>query len=61
MQAGLWIGAGGAVGIAVLAGWLDHARSRRRNLDRIGPVDWPAVQIVALIVAVILASLAFNR
>lgn len=60
MQAGLWTGCAVAVLVALLSGWRDWARARRRNLDAIGPVDWRTVQMVALGAAMLLGSLAFN-
>ncbi|OYY70892.1 MAG: hypothetical protein B7Y47_08270 [Sphingomonas sp. 28-63-12] len=60
MQAGLWEGAVAALAIAVFSGWRDWRRARRENLDAVGIVDWPTVQILALIVAAILASIAFT-
>ncbi|WP_374146456.1 hypothetical protein [Sphingomonas sp. 28-63-12] len=49
-----------ALAIAVFSGWRDWRRARRENLDAVGIVDWPTVQILALIVAAILASIAFT-
>ncbi len=61
MQAGLWTGAGTAIAIAVLSGWQDWRRRTRHDPDAVGIVDWPTVQMIALIVAVILASLALQQ
>jgi hypothetical protein len=55
-----WTGAGAMLALAVLAGIGDWRRRRRRDLDRIGIVDWPTLQVVALMAAAILASVAFN-
>jgi hypothetical protein len=55
-----WIGAGGTLALAIVAGVGDRRRSRRANLDSIGLVDWPTVQVLALIVTAILASIAAN-
>ncbi len=60
MQAGLWTGAGLAVAIAVFSGWRDWRRRNRDDLDSVGIVDWPTVQMLALIAAAILASVAFQ-
>lgn len=60
MQAGLWAGAGVALAIAVLAGWRDWRRRRRTDPDAVGIIDWPTVQVFALLVFVILASLALH-
>ena len=58
MTAG-WITAGVAGAVALAAGLADHRRRRRADLDRIGWVDWPTVQMLALIglgIAVTLAA-----
>ena len=55
-----WSGAGAALALAVVAGFRDRQRKRRENLDKVGFVDWPAVQVLALIGAAILASIAYN-
>lgn len=55
-----WTGAGAMLALAVVAGIGDWRRRRRRDLDRIGIVDWPTLQVVALMAAAILASVAFN-
>lgn len=60
MQAGLWIGCGLAVVMAVMCGWGDAARLRRKNLDRISVVDWRTAQLVAIVSALVLASLALS-
>jgi hypothetical protein len=55
-----WISAGAMLALAVLAGIGDWRRRRRRDLDRIGIVDWRTLQVIALMAAAILASVAFN-
>ena len=55
-----WIGAGGSLALAIVAGFGDRRRKRRANLDSVGLVDWPTVQVLALIAAAILASIAAN-
>ncbi len=61
MAVEFWVGAGLALAVAVVAGFRDRQRKRRSNLDKIGLIDWPGVQIIALIAADILASIAYNR
>lgn len=58
MQAGLWTSAGIAVAIALFSGWRDWQRARRADPDAVSMIDWPTVQIFALIAAAILAGLA---
>ena len=60
MATRFWIGAGAMLALAVLAGIGDWRRRRRADLNRIGIVDWPTLQVVALMAAAILASVAFN-
>ena len=55
-----WIGAGVAGLFAVGAGVGDWRRRRRRDLDRIGWVDWPTVQVLAAIALAVLVSVALN-
>ena len=50
MSAG-WIAVAACVAVAVLAGVADWRQRRRRDLDRIAPVHWPTVQMLALILA----------
>ncbi len=60
MQAWLWVGFGLCLAVAVLSGWRDHRRAQRSDPDAVGIIDWPTVQMVALMAAALLASLAFN-
>lgn len=48
-RAGLIWGAGALVCAAIFAGWRDARRRRRVDLDRVGAIDWPTVQMLALI------------
>ena len=58
MQAGLWAGAAAAAALILASGLADRRRTRRRDLDRVGWVPWPLVQVTAIILAVVLAALA---
>lgn len=60
MQARLWWVCGAALAVAVFAGWRDWRRARRHDPDAVGLVDWPTVQVFALIAAALLGSIAFN-
>ena len=53
-----WAGALAGLIVAVFAGWRDHARKRRDDLDRVSLFNWPTVQVLALIVLAICASIA---
>ena len=48
-QGALVAGAALAATVALLASWRERARTRRRDLDAVGPIDWPLVQMLALI------------
>jgi hypothetical protein len=56
-----WIAAGGAGLVAVLAGIGDWRRRSRHDLDRIGLLDWPSIQMFALMAAVVCAIMAAHR
>lgn len=60
MVSPFWTGAGVSLALAIFAGVGDWRRKRRANLDSIGIIDWPTVQVLALIAAAILASIAAN-
>lgn len=60
MQAALWATAGVAAGVVAIAALADRRRVRRRDLDRVGWVPWPAVLLFALMIAAICAALALK-
>lgn len=60
MQGGLWIGVGAAVVVVLLSGWRDWRRTRRDNPDAVSMIDWPTVQVLALIGVVVMAGLALR-
>lgn len=56
----LWIAAAALAALAGLAAWRDHARARRRDVDRPGWVPWQPVMILAMLLAVVCAALALR-
>jgi hypothetical protein len=58
MQVQLWWGAAAALSVAVVAGVADIRRNRRADPDAVGFMPWALIQVVAFLVAVILAGLA---
>jgi heme A synthase len=60
MQQQLWSGAAAAVLVAVTSGFAEQRRRRRRHIDRVGFVPWTLVQVLAMLAALILASVAIN-
>lgn len=60
MQAKLWGGAAACVAMAVVSGVAEWRRTRRADLDRVGFMPWPALQMASFLGALILASLALN-
>ena len=60
MSAG-WIAVAACVAVALLAGIADWRQRRRRNLDRVAPLHWPTVQMLALIVAAVIGAFLTHR
>lgn len=60
MQAMLWAGAVASAAAGLFAGWRDWRRVRRHDPDAVGPVDWGAVQVLAVLAAVACAALALK-
>lgn len=54
----LWAAAALFAAVAALAAWRDHARARRRDIDRPGWVPWQLVLILAILLAVVCGALA---
>ena len=61
MIAPTWMAAAASAIVAVAAGLADRGLQRRRNLDRIGWVDWRTVQMTALIGLMVATGLALQR
>jgi hypothetical protein len=61
VQAMLWGGAGILVTIAVFAGWREHRRTRRDDVDAVGMIAWPTVQILALIALAVVGLFALHQ
>lgn len=60
MQQELWTGVGLALLVAVIAGLGERRRKRRTDMDRIGLMPWPLIQILSILIALILTSLALH-
>ena len=44
--------------LALFAGWADHRRARRRNVDRPGLVPWQPIMLMAMLAAIVCGALA---
>jgi uncharacterized membrane protein YidH (DUF202 family) len=54
----LWPAAAAFAALAALAAWRDHARAKRRDIDRPGWVPWSLVLVMAMMLAVVCGVLA---
>ena len=54
----LWAASAFFAAFAALAAWRDHARTRRRDVDKPGWVPWQPVMVLAMLLAVVCAALA---
>lgn len=59
-QDALWTAAGVAAAVALVAALADRRRMKRRDLDRPGVMPWPLIQVLAMLVAAVLAALALK-
>lgn len=55
-----WIAVAAAV-VAVVAGLLDWRQRRRRDLDRVAPVDWRTIHLLALGLAIVAIGVAIHQ
>lgn len=55
-----WWLAGGALLTAAVAALADRRRHRRPDLERVGWVPWPLVQILAMLLAAVAAAFALK-
>lgn len=53
----LWLAAAAFAALALLAGWADHRRGKRRNLDKPGWVPWQLVLVLAMMASVVCVAL----
>lgn len=60
MQQQLWGSAVAAILLAVASGFGEGRRRRRRDMDNVGWVPWQFVQVMAMLAALILVSVALN-
>lgn len=60
MQQHLWSGAAAAILLAVVSGFGEHRRRKRRDMDQVGFMPWTLIQVLAMLAALICASVALN-
>ena len=53
----LWLTAAAFAALAAFAGWADHRRGKRRNLDRPGWVPWQLIMVLAMLACVVCGAL----
>lgn len=54
----LWLAAALFGALAALAAWRDHARARRRDIDKVGWMPWSLILVIAMLLTVVCAALA---
>jgi hypothetical protein len=55
----LWALSAFFAAIAALAAWRDHARAKRRDIDKVGWMPWSLILVMAMLLAVVCGALAF--
>jgi hypothetical protein len=53
----LWIACALFTALALLAAWRDHARAKRRDIDKVGWVPWSLVLVLAMMLALVCGAL----
>lgn len=56
----LWALSAIAATVAGVAGYAERRRLTREDLDRVGVMPWPGLQLVAILVAIVAAALAMR-
>lgn len=56
----LWTLAALFAALAGLAAWRDHARARRRDIDRPGLMPWQPILVLAMLLAIVCGALALR-
>lgn len=52
-----WLLAAAFAALSVLAGWADHRRGKRRNLDKPGWVPWQPLLVLSMMACVVCVAL----
>lgn len=60
MQLQLWGGAAAALILAGISALGEHRRSNRRDPDKVGVMPWMLIQMLAILTAIVLVSVALN-
>ncbi len=53
----VWLAAAAFAALAALAGWADHRRANRRDVDKPGWVPWQPLLVLAMMACVVCAAL----